>query len=478
MGFWDWLPGVGDSKPTPAPRQPSDLEREKTPAPKVAPPARGSQNDPANWPRTPSGNVKGKATTTGARMPDQQTLDMLRQGGWVVPEVYTGTAPVPAADKYKMEGTPVTLADFDYTISKDEWERIKAGFEGRTGFTPPSNPLTEEKTAPPVQTNTGYAPSPPTGPVNMATPREEVIPKFNMEETQSQALSYDTYLKLTPDQKAGIDMNALFVNAHEKDMKETNTPTEEQRKVYDADVQRIFGMGRGSEKYAPETVALVKQLGLDIPGMDLDEFIALDYTIDIDDLGKFELKGKDVDELYGVGVKLPEVYQAEYNQVRSEENQRLGLIQAVRQSKAAIDAAFSDLYGVRGDVVSTLATGRKADVASYGGTEQTLPHQAGFPLAYPGGIEPTGLSDDERGKDMFYTSAYGVIADKSKDISELWSLVENSPAANDQAELDALFAYFDQRTRQEAQYGRPKGLAGDSFRSPEEIRKWIGLDNG
>jgi len=124
--------------------------------------------------------------------------------------------------------------------------------------------------------------------------------------------------------------------------------------------------------------------------------------------------------------------------------------------------------------VSTMAADRKADVSSYGGTAHVETKTPGYPLAYPQGITPAG-DPELLAKDAFYTSAYGILADKNRPMSELWDLIQNSPAANNDEELDALFSYFDMRSQQELQYGRPKGLTGENVRSPKELREWIGL---
>jgi hypothetical protein len=463
MGFKEWLKDTfGGDEPkaaAPAATPNADFYRGQAAAP--ATPRAGTQNSPATW------KSRGAPTTTGTKTPSAQTLDMLRQGGWSVPTVTTGPKPVAKSDVVEFESDPTALAKYSYNISDEEWDRLKKNYEGRLGYTAPKQPVNQSKAS------AAYNYQGPMGSAGAAVKEpEEKMPTFNMEETTAAPLSYESYAKLTPDQKAGVDLNALFVDAREKDLSDPAAPTTEQRASYEKEVEKLLGPGRGSEKYAPETVALLKQVDLDLPGLDLDQVLALDYTITADDLMKFELKGAPAKEIYGAGAAGDQA--RVYDLYRTEENVKLNLIEAVRKSRPAIEAAMQDVMGVRGDVVSTMAADRKADVSSFGGTAHVDTKVAGYPLAYPTGVVPN-IDEEAAGKDALYTTAYGLLADKSKPMSELWNLIQNSPAAKDEAELDALFKYFDQRSQQELQYGRPKGLTGENVRSPKELREWIGL---
>lgn len=102
-------------------------------------------------------------------------------------------------------------------------------------------------------------------------------------------LTLEEWEAMDPQQRAAIEFNAELVGAVRKDRrleKEYDTDKEE-RAEYDKAVAAMFGEDGGSEKFAPETVALLSQLGYEDQSADLDDFLGL----------KMAVKAKDLDNL-------------------------------------------------------------------------------------------------------------------------------------------------------------------------------------
>lgn len=106
-------------------------------------------------------------------------------------------------------------------------------------------------------------------------------------------LSWDEYNNLTPLQRAAVDYNTMLVKAVKRDrrMQDQYDPNDEQMATYTNTVERMFGDkgGLSATTYAPETVALLNQLGYqgDKAG-NLDDFVNLDAALQTKDLKRLD----------------------------------------------------------------------------------------------------------------------------------------------------------------------------------------------
>jgi hypothetical protein len=99
-------------------------------------------------------------------------------------------------------------------------------------------------------------------------------------------MTWSEYNALTDRQRAAVDFNGMLVSAVRKDRRHFGeydyTPGEKQE--YDKLVADVFGKGHGSTAFAPETVAVLKQLDLNDDSADLDDFLTLKAAITAEDI--------------------------------------------------------------------------------------------------------------------------------------------------------------------------------------------------
>ena len=105
-------------------------------------------------------------------------------------------------------------------------------------------------------------------------------------------LSQEEYLRLSDRQRAAVDFNTMLADAVRKDRRrqdEYENVDPVQREKYESQVDSMFGEDRGSDLYAPETLAVLKQLQLGKDEeADLDDFLNLSVAVTDDDLKYFE----------------------------------------------------------------------------------------------------------------------------------------------------------------------------------------------
>jgi hypothetical protein len=101
-------------------------------------------------------------------------------------------------------------------------------------------------------------------------------------------MSVDAYLQLSPQQRAAVDANTALIQAAEEDkaswakQQVAGKPIEDQD--YLGKVKGKFGDAGGSNTYAPRTLAVLDDLGLDLQGKDLDQYLNYSALVTADDL--------------------------------------------------------------------------------------------------------------------------------------------------------------------------------------------------
>lgn len=95
------------------------------------------------------------------------------------------------------------------------------------------------------------------------------------------------YQALSPLQKSAVDFNTQLVQAVRTDRRNADEykPSAQAEQTYNATVEKIFGADtRDAQTYAPETLALLKQIGYQDEQASLDDFLQLNAAIRAKDL--------------------------------------------------------------------------------------------------------------------------------------------------------------------------------------------------
>ena len=100
-------------------------------------------------------------------------------------------------------------------------------------------------------------------------------------------LTWDEYDALSPKQRAAVDANTMLMNAIKADLAGAGTGSGDA--AYQESVKGLFGEAGGSDRYAPETVNVLSQLGIkDTARGDLDLYLDQIALLNEDDLGLIE----------------------------------------------------------------------------------------------------------------------------------------------------------------------------------------------
>lgn len=215
-------------------------------------------------------------------------------------------------------------------------------------------------------------------------------------------LSWEEYDALSPQQRAVVDFNGALYNATNADkqakLKGADDPNV--RGSYDQAVAKTFGKGdRGSDTYAPNTMALLSTLGLNDEGGDLDEWLGMGGAVTAGDL---ETAGE------GIGVLTPQAQavlplgRRTALQLSDHTGSRLSEVLARGQNLLAASAQQATAWG------STDATRLASSNPAFTGNDQKSQDFAGlFDLA----VSPdVGYTYDADGKASLNQDARNQVA--------------------------------------------------------------------
>lgn len=329
-----------------------------------------------------------------------------------------------------------------------------------------------------------YDPS--TGGVSRAAPRTVAIPgqeqpdptieeRPGKERTRREyRLTWDEYNKLNDEQKAAVDFNTLLVQAREKDLKTDYEATEQQEEQFRKQSERMFGEGRGSDTFAPETLAVLKQIDFKSSGEeDLDDFLDLRTAVSAKDLKNFSLERE---------VKPPELpddrqtalvrqvispggaggLDTEQRAAKYSENLRASMARANELLQTWRASAADNRYGI---------------TMGLGGDPNRVKRETGYK------IRPAFEDADADGKaDKYGFNAYlqdmlGALSAKDRDAGEVLSWLKADLKTGDQ--IQTAMRFFDEQTANAIRTGtNVYGMQGKDVRGAQEIRKLLGLDKG
>jgi len=352
--------------------------------------------------------------------------------GWTVP----GAAPAATGatfDEMLDASKGQDLKSYSYKVSKPELELLQNAVKGKLGVTEGKNLAEQDRT---VKTGTVRA-----------------VP-----------LTMEAYKALTPDQKKAVDFNTAFLQAREKDL----SLTDETGKTgdYDKSVENLFGKGGEGDKYAPNTVKLLEDIGYKAKGQDLDEYLSLDRVVSMDELASFkapegEFKQAALKPRSVVGV-------TDFLDTRSTANQLLADAALVQQAGAFIDEALKNpaAWDLRSaTALKTFGELPKGMDAPFGYAPFDSEGISTYRQNAEGGYDTEG----DMYKDAFFKNSYDQLSNPEQDISGLWTGVkEHGLEEND---IQDMFNYFDIRSKRDLEVG----VVDPALRSPDAMRSLLGL---
>lgn len=280
-------------------------------------------------------------------------------------------------------------------------------------------------------------------------------------------LNPSEYGKLTADQKYAVDFNTRLVEARNKDIGSIAELDPEDAAAYNSKVEKIFGKGGGSEKYAPNVVDFLAEIDFKAVGQDLDEYLSLERSIKADELATFKMPENGMKLLEYDRTALSGDYDAgalkdaagDYASARSSQNLSAVELESVLRNKAQIESVMRNASRVLWDWRSSIAG---ADAYSQAETPY------GFSTATARGEEdsPQILTMDEWTKASIDRLRDPKVKDPLKDIENEMALGEFTDE-----ERNDFIALVDRMTRDEVLYGYP---GGSPRRTPQEIRTILG----
>lgn len=275
----------------------------------------------------------------------------------------------------------------------------------------------------------------------------------NIERTIKQ-MSQEDYDSLSPQQRAAVDFNTLLTDAVASD-KANQDPYKkvkgQARATYDAAVEEQFGKDRGSDIYAPETMAVLRQLNLDNTITDLDDYLGLKIAINEEDLKALAPQpNKPVSDLKPGLVP--------------EQGNRADFQSQIASRTTALAETLAKGNQMLANFSTSAKLARGSDRTAFGG-------------AAPSEALPLGFGTDKM--DEYFKQAYTELATNPTAAQETLDILRTGLKPK---ELDAFWNYADQRSRSSLQYGTPLGTEedllepGDTYTTPQDFRKLLGLD--
>lgn len=301
----------------------------------------------------------------------------------------------------------------------------------------------------PVTGVSGLTLSMPSIPTDFDVPKDPV--QQEPKKKKSYEMTWEDYQELSDKQRAAVDFNTLLIQAREKDLNTDYDYTGEQREVYNAAVENIFGEKGGSQVYAPETVAVLRQLDYTVDadqkkGDDLDDFLGL----------KVLIREKDLDN-FAMPTPSPIVPVSPLHNLLTSDSggdTRAELQATLAENTATLQETMSRGAKVLQDFRSWSAAGRNEDLAYFGGEVAQVELKPGF-------------VDSDMAR--YFDTAFGALADPNRDSDATWSSIKKT--LHKPGEVRAFMTYADMALGQE-EYAA--AAESNGWMSPDEYRALLG----
>jgi hypothetical protein len=286
------------------------------------------------------------------------------------------------------------------------------------------------------------------------TVEEKPEPKPKAKRTYE--MTWEDYQALSEDQRAAVDFNTLLVGAREKDLNTDYQETPQQRATYEKAVERMFGEDGGSETYAPETMAVLRQVDYENQDEDLDNFLGLKTAITVKELQDFRFDTP-------LEVKPPQVDTYDAKRALGLPIPAAGPEQPLASGADALAASMAKANQLLQTFQDSAAMNRNEDLRFFGGLLNDPKMSPGF-----GQPEPDGSPNIH----TFFQEAYDNLAIKGADVDATWNTITSTLRPD---EVQQFMQYADIRSGQAENYGLELGES-KGLRTPEEFRKLLGLE--
>lgn len=276
---------------------------------------------------------------------------------------------------------------------------------------------------------------------------------------QVDQMTQEEYDALTDKQRAAVDFNTMLVKAVRKDnrLQDEYDPNETQRMTYDASVEKMFGEGRDSALYAPETMSVLRQIGFDDTSADLDDFLGLNAAITMRDLKHLK------------SVAGPTVRETTLNPVELD---RYELTESLASNTASMQAALVRGNQLLATIQQTAVAGRADDVTRLGGIYQAPQGGLGYEAPV---FSETGAPGD---LNTYFQVAYDKMTQRKPGATPD-EMLQTFQTDLSPSEFRAFMGYVDARSSSADRYGIELGDNPDAkYKSPDEFREIFGLGGG
>lgn len=273
----------------------------------------------------------------------------------------------------------------------------------------------------------------------------------------------EAYAKLTGTQRAAVDFNTMLAEAVRRDL-QSGVAYGAERDVqlqenYDAQVEAMFGKDGGSDTFAPQTLALLRQIDFSDQRADLDQFLKMQAAVTDKDL-----KGLTMAEVPG----LMDQVQSTQPPAQAYRSDYVGTI--AQATEAKLDEVMQQSDQLLQTARDTLTAARNEDLRLFTAQQVQPSTIAGF------GAGEFDASGQPANKDAWFQKSYETLAaagtrqEFMKAESEISSFLRP-------AELQEFRTYADLRSQQAGDYDRSLGSSDSvKYRSVEEFRKLLGLE--
>jgi hypothetical protein len=262
----------------------------------------------------------------------------------------------------------------------------------------------------------------------------------------TQHMTQAEYDALTPQQRSAVDFNGALVAAVRKDLNNqaaysANLEADKQggmRTQYKDEVKNMFGEGRGSKTYAPETVSLLRSIGFTDQNADLDDFLHLRAAISADDLGKLANP---------------------IAQITQPQNDQVQLSATLANDTARLQQALSKGNQLMATFARSVQNVGSDNVRRLGGIpSDSLPTRPGW------GDDPLSAN---------FQQVFDGMVNKANDPKVGLAYAANTFTPE---QYDAFVNYIDTRTKQAQTYGTPLGTdPATQYRNAQQVRKLFDL---
>lgn len=266
---------------------------------------------------------------------------------------------------------------------------------------------------------------------------------------QVERMSQADYDALSPLQRSAVDFNTSLVRAvrHDRKRQDQYKPSPDELQAYDAALIDIFkdNVSGSDATYAPETVALLKQIGYTDENANLEDFLGLNASIHANDLG-----GLNTLDL-SAGSK----------ETASPEIDRANLVHDLASSTQHMEATLAKGTELLQTMTATAKLDRADEIQLFGGTPDAPKVAVGY-----------GNKDI----DAYFQQAFDLLANKETDRNQIFTALNTDLLPE---EVTKFMAYADTRSRNAAGYGLDLGQTeGTRYRTAAEFRKLLDLPGG